>query len=257
VSALLDDLRGRAAAAGLNLFGVVDTERFDRCQPAEARCSRVLPGCDTAVVIGSGGGHFWQQLLAVRGLPPRPTLWRRPLQQFAAAALHPLRAQLEAAGHDVHLAPAMRARVNIARLAEAAGFGIVSPVVHVLLHPRFGPWVCVRAVLLLRGRPFGAIADSSVVDSFQPCATCSRPCVSACPAGVHDGFGNSDFERCAAHRRDGGCESGCHVRRACPVGATERYDPVAEAHCQREETLNLEQRYGFGVWRLLQRLLCR
>ena len=254
--ALLADVQARAAAVGLNLFGVVDTERFDRSQPCEARCARVLPGSGTAIVLGSGGHDFWRQLLALHGA--RPLRWRQPLRRHAVAAVQPLQTRLAEAGVPGRMvAPVTRTRINVARLAEAAGFGIVSPVVGVLLHPRFGPWVGVRAVLLFPGQPFGPVADTSIADSFQPCGACPRPCVSACPVGVHDGLGGSDFERCSSHRQQGGCTHGCNVRRACPVGAGERYQPEVELLEQQQETLHLERRYGFSFWRLLQRLLCR
>jgi hypothetical protein len=47
---LLDELALRARLRGLDLLGLVDTQRFDRAQPPEGRCSRVLPQCGTAIV---------------------------------------------------------------------------------------------------------------------------------------------------------------------------------------------------------------
>ena len=44
-TALLTALEQRARHRGFDLFGVVDTQRYDAAQPHEMRCSRELVGC--------------------------------------------------------------------------------------------------------------------------------------------------------------------------------------------------------------------
>jgi hypothetical protein len=230
---LLDELAQRASARGFDLFGVVDSQRFDRAQPSEGRCARVLRNCGTAIVLGCG--------------PGRPD----------DAALPELQRMLAAEGLRALAADPARSAMSFACLGEAAGFGTVSPVIHRLLHPRYGAHVSVRAALLLRGQPFGAIPDASIAAHFQPCSACARPCLNACPADVHDGAGHSRFERCHQHRRDGGCAPGCQVVRACPVGSAER--PTAEIQLERhrEEQQRFERRHGTGVWNAMRRALRR
>src|SRR5262245_27755617 len=214
-SSLLVEAKLQAASTGLNLFGIVDANRFDAWQPLEQRTTTLRPDCGTVIVLGSGGRATpWNaaepEARLVHRMPPQDlTPFERAAAQGLAAMLHcrSVRNRL--------VEPVAGQRLNFVRLAEAAGFGTVSPVSGLLLHPEFGPWVRVRAALLLDGRPFGPVADASITDRFQPCCSCAKPCLTACPASVHDGLGNQDLARCAEHRHSGGCASGCGCGRAC------------------------------------------
>jgi hypothetical protein len=248
-SPLLDRVRTDAACAGLNLVGFVDRARFDASEPRERRIANVAPQCGTVVVLGSGGHSAGPQLFA----------W----QQLAGCA-----ASLGVAGAE-RLAAMLRAegiscgvlrfdgpvRVHGVRLAEAAGFGTVSPVSGLLLHPEYGPWLRVRAALLCDGAPFGAIGDASISDSFQPCCGCERPCLSACPASVHDGRGYHDLLACASHRRVGGCSEGCASRAACPVGSEHRDRGGSPLHRHTHELATMERWFGLGPWRFVPKAL--
>lgn len=255
-SSVLAQMQAHCNAAGLNLFGVVDAMRFDAAQPVESRASQLHPGCGTIVVLGSGGGAFWQRMVASNGTPRPPAPHYHPVQEFAVAQTRMAQAQLQAAGIRSRLVqPEDRKTLNFVQLGEAAGFGTVSPVIHILLHPRFGPWISLRAALLLEGTPFGPIADASLQDRFQPCCGCEKPCIAACPVGVHDGFGAADFSRCAHHRHAGNCAAGCNVRRACPIGADERYVAEEEAHRHAYSLFAMQKWYGLGSWRFVPRFL--
>lgn len=243
---LREDLEECAAAAGWNLSGAVDAERFDAGQPQETRCRHALRGCGTALVFAVGGDPERRE-----GGPARDGA-------RAEGVLAAMRRRVAAAGlRGRVLAAARSRRLNFARLAEAAGIGVVSPVIGALLHPRYGPWVALRAAVLLPGRPFGAIPDESLAEVFQPCAKCPRPCLEACPVGVHDGRGRSDLHRCVDHWRQGGCRGGCDVLRACPVGAGERWAGAVELHVHGETMAGLHARWGRRPWRSLRRLFGR
>jgi epoxyqueuosine reductase len=254
---LLDELRSRASQSGLNLFGLVDTERFDSCQSPDWRARRLLPACGTIAVFGSGGRTFWQKLCASDGKPAAPAADYHPVQNFAVRRMHELGGWLATNGIRSRLVgPEDDDTLNFLQLGEAAGLGTVSPVIHLLLHPEFGPWISLRAALLLEGRPFGDVADAALTD-WHPCCLCSKPCISACPVGVHDVRGNSDYERCANHRHAGNCTTGCSVRRACPVGAEHRYDAGEEAHRHAYSLFAMQRWFGLGRWRFVPRFLRR
>jgi hypothetical protein len=104
---------------------------------------------------------------------------------------------------------------------------------------------------LCHGKPFGEIADASVADGFHPCCGCARPCVTACPANVHDGAGHHHLERCGAHRARGGCDTGCSSRAACPLGAEHRDLDGEDVHRHTYELVSLQRWLGQGVWRLV------
>ncbi|HLQ38559.1 MAG TPA: hypothetical protein VK348_12200 [Planctomycetota bacterium] len=256
MSLLLKDLAFRAAATGLNLCGAADTARFDASQCPDWRAERLQQGCGTIVVLGSGGPTFWQQMVRQHGAPKAPQPNYHPVQAFAVQGMRELITWLQAAGVTARLVqPEDACTLNFVQLGEAAGLGTVSPVIHLLLHPQFGPWVSLRGALLVVGKPFGEIADASLADSWQPCCGCPKPCVAACPAGVHDGAGGSDYHRCATHRHAGNCEVGCSVRRACPVGAEHRYPPDEEAHRHAYSLFAMRKWYGLGKWALVPRFL--
>jgi hypothetical protein len=230
--ALLIALEQRARARGYDLFGIVDTQRFDAAQPAEGRCAREFAGCGTAIVLGSGA--------------PRLAEAEGPGE---------LLRMLTEAGLRARLAPPLRSTIRFACLGEAAGFGTVSPVIHRLLHPAYGPRVSVRAVLLVEGLPFGAIADATIADRFQPCCNCSRPCVAACPADVHDGLGASDLRRCYDERLSGSCTTGCEVVRHCPIGAANQVPSEVERQRHEFDLQRLAVREGRGLLHALRRIL--
>src|SRR5262245_58248419 len=97
-TALLDELAQRARARGFDLFGVVDSERFDRAQPSEGRCASALRRCGTAIVLGCGGTS-------------RPD----------AAAVAELQALLAGVGLRALAADPVRSAISFACLGEAAG----------------------------------------------------------------------------------------------------------------------------------------
>ena len=253
---LLTSVQQCAARAGLNLFGVVDASRFDRFQPLEQRCGRRWPTCGTIVVLGTGGRGFWYL-----NIPNGIARAQRARAELGAAAVsgatQQVAARLQAHSVPCCVVPGSSDTLNFQCLGEAAGFGTVSPVSNMLLHPQFGPWVRVRAALLLDGYPFGPIADASITDRFHPCCTCAKPCVTACPSRVHDGQGSTDHTRCASARHDGGCGEGCGSRRACPIGR-EHSDPVdALLHAHSSSLRSVQRCFGLGLWRMVPRLLRR
>ena len=69
--AALEDV---ARTVGWNLSGLVDTARFDRCQPREARCERLVPECGTALVFATGGAVSWRQGADACGKDSGPAL---------------------------------------------------------------------------------------------------------------------------------------------------------------------------------------
>lgn len=252
-SSLLVEVQRAADSAGLNLFGLVDAARFDACQPKERRTRSLQPACGTVLVLGTGGRTFWQRYAERGGVAAEPR--ERDAGRFVSCGMRDVVGSLARRGVPSRAILAGDDRLAFARLAEAAGFGTISPVSGLLVHPEYGPWIAVRGAILVDGRPFGAVADASITDRFQPCCSCSRPCVSACPAHVHDGAGNQDLARCASHRHAGNCEPACSSRAACPVGASHRDGPEEFAHRHAHPLGALRRGFGLGVWRLVPTFL--
>jgi hypothetical protein len=253
-SSLLEPLRAHAIGAGLNLFGVVDRERFDAGEPKECRVGAIDPRCGTVIVLGSGGRWLAEQRMRWATEAPRGHV--PGIDAIVVAATVHLAANLQERGVRCRMVTFDgRHRLRAERLGEAAGFGSVSPVSGMLLHPEFGPWLRVRAVLLCEGAPFGAVADASISERFHPCCGCARPCVAACPASVHDGQGHRDLARCGTHRHKGGCAAECATRSACPLGSEHRDGPAEAVHSHTYELAALQRWLGMGVWRWVPKAL--
>ncbi|HEX6813721.1 MAG TPA: hypothetical protein VF384_19025 [Planctomycetota bacterium] len=253
-SSLLVAAQQHASSTGFNLFGIVDAERFDAWQPREQRTTTLLPNCGTVIVLGTGGRASRCSRDPDGGLasggPPQDV---RAFERAAAKTLAGMLLSRSVRSRLVE--PVLGHRLNFVRLAEAAGFGTVSPVSGLLLHPEFGPWLSVCAALLLDGRPFGPVVDASITDRFQPCCNCDKPCLTACPASVHDGFGNMDLDRCFGHRVLGGCASGCGSRRACPVGADHRDQIGPDVHRYTQAIVTTQRWLGWCFARFVPRFL--
>lgn len=215
-------------AAGLNLAGVLAAGTHDALVPPPWRSAALLPGARSAVVLGSGGRALFD---AFRASPEARDGAPDPLDRFVRgaveAAASALGAQRGAAA--AHLAFEQRDGrfADFVALGRACGLGVPSRL-GLLLHPRYGPWLSLRAVLLVtRALPAGAPLG------FAPCDGCPAPCAVACH-GAALASRAFDVAACARTRlRDPGCALRCDARRACPVGAAHAYAPDAEAHHMR------------------------
>ncbi|MEI6799848.1 MAG: ferredoxin [Pseudomonadota bacterium] len=103
--------------------------------------------------------------------------------------------------------------------------------VKLLVHATQGLMVSFRGALAL---PRALTLPAPAV---QPCATCAKPCLTACPASALTGAGY-DVPRCHAHldQPDGAdCLSGgCLVRSPCPAGAGYARMPSQSAYHMRQ-----------------------
>ncbi len=247
-SPLLDRVRADAIGAGLNLIGLVDRQRFDASEPKERRIASIAADCGTVVVLGSAGcapsGQPCGWLSASAGEVPSPHASDRIVEVLRSEGVACRSVRFDGGS-----------RLNSAKLGEAAGFGTVSPVSGLLLHPEFGPWLRVRAAVLCAGSPFGVVGDASISDRFQPCCACERPCLAACPASVHDVAGAHDLAACASHRHEGGCADGCASRAACPVGSAHRDRDGQQTHSHTFELATMQRWFGLGVWRFVPKPL--
>jgi methylmalonic aciduria homocystinuria type C protein len=100
------------------------------------------------------------------------------------------------------------------RLAEAVDFATVSPS-HLAVHPEHGPWIALRAVVLVdvEGPP------PSLQQLVSPCRGCSAPCVPALRRALEVTPPPLSEAAIAEHAADW-----IAIRDACPVGRASRYD---------------------------------
>jgi hypothetical protein len=208
------------AAAGLNLQACLPVARYDACVPPAWRSQAVARATRSVLLLAAGG----RALFAAFASAPEARLPVDPLDAYTRRVVEAVARRL-----DAHPLFAFERRdgafADFVALGRAAGLGAPSRL-GLLLHPVYGPWLSLRALLLT---PLALPASPPLVD-FDPCAGCAAPCAAACPGAALPATG-FDVGRCAVTRRErAGCRQRCDARRACVVGPEHAYEPAAEAH---------------------------
>lgn len=224
-------------AVGIDLAGVLAVERYDELVPPAWQSAAWLEGARSAVVLGCGGRSFEIALAAAPGASEVAD----PVDTFAKVHVDRVARTLSDGGEpsrafyywqsfsqaDDRSEPSP-GFADFVALARAAGLGEPGRL-RVLLHPEFGPWMAIRAVLLstLALEPTPPLADPA------PCLDCPAPCATACP-GDALAAGPLDWARCFETREhEPACETRCAARHACVIGPDHAYSPRWEAHFMR------------------------
>lgn len=231
---LVERIAGRLDAEGFNLVGVAAPAAYDARVRDELRLARRAPWTRAVVVVGNGGGDLWRCVEA--WAKPSGGVGARadPIDEYTVATMERVVPPIVAdAGVRSRIAYPFRFAedpLSFVDLAVAAGLGSPS-LLRVLVHPTFGPWMALRAAILVDTE----LAAPRPAEGYDPCPSCvERSCVAACPGGVVHDPGGWDVDGCIAHRRaTGDCESRCHARFDCVVGREHRYPDDALAHHHR------------------------
>lgn len=241
---LLDSVRRSAAPFGLNLIAAVPVDSYEAIAPPAMRAGALAPNVRSIVVIGNGGGTFWNAFTAYADDHPG---WRErthPLDDFTRAIIeHDIVAAVR--GQGVECTPAYpftgEATLNFVGLGKLAGLGGPS-LLGVLIHPVYGPWIAFRAALLLDV----ALDVPGEAAAFDPCPGCTaRTCVPACPASAVRFPSGWDIPRCLTHRVEveADCANQCHARVACVIGPEHRYPDDEFAYHHRRALAAMRSYY--------------
>ena len=223
----------RLPGAGFNVAGVVEPTVYDaQASPAWA-LQQLLPGCQAVVVLATGGTRFFRSFRSAA----RPGLGDHALDAFTRGVVEAAAAHEGRAGFGASCAFYWEQRggrfLDFPGLAVRAGLGARSRL-SLILHPEFGPWLAVRALLFTTR----ALLPTEPDPSFDPCTGCAAPCSEACPGAALPAAG-FDLAACLATTEGTpACRTGCGARRACVVGPAHRYDADAEAW-HRESALGI------------------
>ena len=109
--------------------------------------------------------------------------------------------------------------LDFVKLGILGGIGVPS-ILGILLHPVFGTWISLRGAIItdIEFEDY----DSPLVN-FDPCPSCTKPCITACPANTVSEKG-WDWESCMRYRLDSDtCSGKCSSRLACPYGKDHAY----------------------------------
>jgi hypothetical protein len=234
---LPSDAAEQLVSAGFNVAGTLAISRYDSLVPEGWRSARQLPGARTAMILGCGGAAFERALASA----PEAACPEDPVDQYSARVVGDIAALLSDSGHDTRAlyywdrldvsgaSSADGAFADMVALGRAAGLGEPSRL-RVLLHPVFGPWLALRALVLTR---LGIDATEEARPSLDSCTGCPAPCADAC-LGSALAAGPLDLAICTATRLVvPECETSCAARHACPIGGGHAYGREAEAHHMR------------------------
>jgi hypothetical protein len=223
----LPGLRAELEAAGFDLLGGLAAADYDARVAPEWSLAEQAPRARGVLIVGHGGRALWPRFLA----SPEAALETDPLDAYTRRVLADCRAHHEAClGSALYSEKRGGSWLPLVALARLAGLGTPGRV-GVLLHPVFGPWISLRAVIF-SSEPLATPGELA----FAPCDGCPAPCASACH-GSAIGPGGIDAARCYATRESlEPCALRCDARLACPVGAEHAYPPAQIAHHYRIRT---------------------
>ncbi len=209
------------APAGLDLWGVADGRPY----------GHILSGCRSVLVIGSSRALWAGFTAALRADPAALTAHDHPLDDHVEGLLRAADPDPGPGRRWIRCAATEPSFVDFRALALAAGLGWPGRL-GLLMHPRVGPWLGLRAACFA----VEELAPTGPLPGPGPCAACPAPCAAPCPAGAVPAAGAPfRIQACAAARASGACAGPCAARRACPEGATFAYDPL-EQHYHDDRT---------------------
>jgi epoxyqueuosine reductase QueG len=221
---------------GFNVAGVLSARVYDERVSSGWSTAQQLPAARSVVVLGCGGTAFEKALAQApeRGHPVHPVDgFTRRVVKTAARRMRAkgLEARALFYWERITRSPTDAGPgefADFAALAEAAGLGAPGRL-RILLHPHFGPWLAIRALLMTSAH----LAPTAPAPGFAPCEHCPAPCADACPAGAIDEAG-LDMETCFDARRGlTACAESCAARHACVIGPEHAYGPGADRHYMR------------------------
>jgi epoxyqueuosine reductase QueG len=232
-ASLLDSIRRVAAPYGLNLIAAVPIDRYEAIAPPSMRARSLAPHAQSIVVIGNGGGAFWQAFKTYADAHPGWRHRQHPLDDFTRELIEK---EIVPTVHRQGAAcvPAFpfigEGTLSFISLGKLAGLGGPS-LLGVLIHPVYGPWIAFRAALLIDA----ALDAPGEAAGFDPCPDCTaRTCITACPASAVSSPAGWAIPRCLTHRIEveADCAPRCHARVACVIGPDHCYpgDELAYHH---------------------------
>lgn len=189
-------LAERLAPYGYNGFGVIARARFDAAAPLPFRCDALHPPTRSVLIVATAGPWHWRAFLEWIAVDPIARLARQP---------HPL----DAFTADVfarHVdAPGARSffptfdaplRLNFLKMAELAGLGRPSELGLVLVDPRFGAWLGLRAAIFTPEElPDGTVAARACDGCAAPCRVPTDPLARRLACNVRPDLAYDELQR--------------------------------------------------------------
>jgi methylmalonic aciduria homocystinuria type C protein len=206
-------LREACAASGFDLMMPLQIGWYNDGVEGSLRLDDLGSSTHLAVVVGNTRA-LWPVWRAALQRDPALSASENPLDEYTVLALGQAVAGLGVRASVRYAHETGSRRVAIQRAAHVAGLAHLTPT-HLSVHPIYGPWIALRAVV-----SFAVPGPSGPAPVLaHPCGGCARGCLPA-------------FERAlAAPGADPSSESSLRAnwtlwlahRDACPIGREHRY----------------------------------
>lgn len=208
---------------GFDLVQAFDAASYNRSLRALGTTFR-LPTFGHARPLGlvvAHGAALWQVFLEAVRTHEQLRRSEHPLDEYTEGVIHDLQLATGSISAEFfsHQSDPV---IPIQRIADVAGLAGVSPS-HLSVHPRLGPWLGLRAVVVFAE----SYEPETPPASWRPCERCPKaPCV-------------APFERARAEA-SARWQSWLAVRDSCPVGRAARYgNTQIRYHYTKERALIL------------------
>ena len=242
---LLRNITDALSPHGFNLVGTTTVARYESLVPAQYQVTTLIPHARTLVVIGHGGGDFWQGFRTYGDAHPGfLETHEHPLDDYTVevieTTLTPLLHDTKATYRYLYPFRFWTEPVSFMHLAQAAGLAGPS-ILGVMIHPHYGPWIALRAAVLLDQE----CSAPPVAAGFDPCPTCTeRACITACPARAITLEKGWDIPACVHHRLQvtTDCVDYCQARYHCVYGREHRY-PLDELQYHQRQSFAEMRKY--------------
>jgi methylmalonic aciduria homocystinuria type C protein len=201
VDAIVDSIARPLVAAGIDIVHAFDAHAA-ATEPGWAR----LAACGRLGILIGNTRAIWPAFAAARARDRALADAADPIELYAERHVEKACARSGRAGAPTIFYAHRRyggAYLAFQRLAVAAGLAALAPT-QLLVHPTFGPWFALRAVILVNAEP-PVVSPGRV----------ARPC--QCEGGGCE----AAFERACQHPED--WRMWLAMRDACPVGRAYRY----------------------------------
>ncbi len=215
-----DSIAGRAAVAGLDLWAPLPVAVYNRSVPEPYALPTFGRERPAGIVLGNSRA-LWPRFLDALKASETLRESAHPLNEYVTSRIGGLVESLSVAS-EVRWAHASEpGPVAMQRAALISGLAHTSPS-YLSIHPEHGPWIGLRAVIVLDLDWKAGIPDPAP----DPCTPCEKPCMPALEAAVETSKNNPTGRKVA-----GSWRLWLAVRDACPVGRPSRYsDEQCEYH---------------------------
>lgn len=207
-----ESFTARCRAAGFDIVHAFSVNWFN--ESAEEELS--LPDFGRLGALGLVVGNsrsLWPVFVHAYHDDPRLRDAEHPLDQYVLRSIVEAATCIDAEHIILWAHDTLPRAIPIQRIAEGAGLARLSPSL-LSIHPKFGPWIALRAVLILNAD--GPRARRSEVR--DPCTACAKPCVNALDRAIEE-TRSLDGRVVGKH-----WALWARVREVCPEGTEHRYD---------------------------------